>query len=180
MSNSLDQMIERLAAIDWSLQADSWNKHPKSLWVLLQEYMARIAHWGERLENPPTHIIFDVVQYIDPEARANYDAIEKLHHLRINDSRFYEAFMMIRLLDWAVLEERQDLAKFELPPPYEPMLRFLERGGWFGGEHGWIEVAYRSFYISSVRWELLAYRALMTDLSDEALDAIDAENEKGG
>lgn len=179
MGNSLDRIVKRLSAIDWNRQADSWEMHSKSLWALLWEYIARIAHWGKKLEHPPTHIMFDVIQFIDLTARADYDEIERLHHLEISASPLIERFMMMRLLDWAVLEDKQDLTCFELPPPYEPMLRFLEQGGWFGSEHGWIEVAYRSLYIRNVRWDFWSQKLLTTDLSDETLNALDANNENG-
>ncbi|MBT0768994.1 hypothetical protein KIH74_08655 [Kineosporia sp. J2-2] len=179
-------VVDRLGRVDWS---PPWTGDRHRAHVLLfREYLRRSAIWYDFLEpappGPPAFrpwLFADLAVLVAPEVRAPAAAVERLRAEwgdRWTGGSRKAAFQAVQ---WAALiashhpAHRELAARDDLPPdPYEPVLRFLERGGEGFGlpVNGWVDLGSGSSVRTGPISENLLREPLL-DLSDGNLDRLE-------
>lgn len=137
---------QRLLAIDWQPNDSDIASHI----TLMQEYLRRSSLWAEALNCTDQWPFFDVANRIEPSARANSLIVDKLlNHL----SQFKLPHRIKKTcewsLNWAIISNTEQVSKFILDAPYEPLLVMYEHGGRFTTEHGFVDIAGAGFPIGT-------------------------------
>jgi len=166
---AVEDQLERLLGIDWRPN----DERLKSQVALVREYLRRAALWADRLQMAEEWPFFDVALQIDPSIRADPEYVTTLRarltgiplHPKVKATSEWS-------LHWAALKAASRTAQFDLPDPYEPLLRMYERGGSFYTEHGFIVIGPASVWKGDWRDHLRPEP--VTNLDEDALNARDA------
>ena len=82
----------------------------------------------------------------------------------------------IKGIEWAAVRPWLSAAQAALPDPYDPILRFYERGGWIRQDHsGLVEIDHGATALKGTWREHFRNRPPFSAFDDASLDAIDAE-----
>src|SRR5688572_21541320 len=129
MTNAVQQLADRLSAIQWTSDEDRYVLHVR----LGQEYLRRAALWIQALGVEDGSMFFDIAEVIDPDSRASPILIQRVReHLDEQKISGWPQIIAEWALHFAALPEPAlpELA-LGLPQPYEPLIVMLERGGYF-------------------------------------------------
>ena len=178
---------QRIGAIDWAPQLASDRRRSRVL--LMKEFLRRSARWALLLDCPGRWPFFDLSScYLDGAALPDLEPLRLPPSL----SSLIRATLQWMLRDAARRERLKDASSnialvrsrieitTPLPPLYEPLLRFYERGGGFRKEAGFVDVDGAGIVVREIE-KFAALDALCgnanqeTDsLSDHELDALDS------
>ncbi|MBC8103168.1 MAG: hypothetical protein H7Z41_11330 [Cytophagales bacterium] len=158
----------------------SRDKHQSEV-LLIREYLRRAALWTEALQSPQFWPFFDaahILEQASPGGAEGEDAppfplpADVENHLA--SFGFYPKRLLRGYLHWStVTPDRAAAADFaHLPPLYEPVVRLCERGGTFYLENGMFFAGSGGGILGRQR-DYLNKPPFVTDLSDDALDALD-------
>jgi hypothetical protein len=169
-----NEALRRLLAVDWAMCAAGGQE---SHVALMREYLRRAALWAKRLEATDHWPFFDVARLIAPEVRAEPRIVERLEAAL----QPYSLWPTIKktcvwYLHWQRLElsRTEAVAGYKLPEPFEPLIRFYERGGRFSTEHGFINVDLVGIPAKVRGWQAFDSTTPFVALDDQALDRLDA------
>jgi hypothetical protein len=175
--DSVDRLIERILAIDWHVNFDRRWSH----WDLAREHVRRLALWAVALHiEYPYPFLTDIAEVINPSIRVSPNRLELLKNHFIErwtgGIGFWAQHIFVNALHWAAIENSEEVTRFRLPAPYEPLIVLYERGGDIRSEHGW-------FFISSggMKFGEISKHASPTpvvELDQKTLDAIDAAGKR--
>lgn len=164
----IDRLMDRLSKIQWGYVPDGINRR-RSTSALFREHLHRVRLCGVQLDKSGRYWIpIDIGEEHDTLNKAVSEIIESLVPIRF-PSITHTVIRYFFL--WELL--KPDGACIE---PYEPIIRFYERGGMFKPDHVLTDVWAGGKHAGghSTRLDLLNFkRQPLLDLSDEALDTID-------
>jgi hypothetical protein len=174
MVTAQENAVARIKAIKWG-SVDNV-KRRKSLVGLLNEYMRRTALWANRLEVQGGWPFIDIATHVCPTVQP-----EDVHLKEMTNTvaRFdlYSRKICQWYLKWCALQDEmpETLAQFDLPEPFEPLIRLYERGttGIYP-ESGLLYVAGVGVSTRS-RENYARTDAVLSELDDASLDNLDAE-----
>ncbi|GLY30240.1 hypothetical protein [Kineosporia sp. NBRC 101731] len=189
MIKAAEDLVDRIEQVVWDVEYDDDGKDPVTSRVLLmREHLRRSAVWCTAIEShlPEGRVqrqwyFRDLAQLVAPGVRAEQATLDRFRaHW---DGRFggvHTINSIYQALHWSALsvagDPRHDNVAHRLGPdadPYEPLLRFFERGGAYslagGGE---IDIDFYTGFRAGQTEDILAHEPLY-DLSQENLDRID-------
>jgi hypothetical protein len=126
--------------------AGNWMRgnHPSDI-VLTQEYLRRSALWAHTLSAENMWPFFNIAALAAPDVPRPDDLFQqwKAHeHETRGHFEFMTQWGIYAYLHWS--SAARELTGFELPAPYEPLIRLFERGGAFRRDTaGFVEVGGR-------------------------------------
>jgi hypothetical protein len=143
-----------------------------SLLALMREYLRRQALWTNQLGMESSFCV-DLASSLLPGFRCPPEALSRM---LVFPQSSAERKCCQNILAWyALIDSHGDLVRaFNLPDPYEPLVRFFERGGAFSVEHGVSIDVYLVGMVNANCVQEIDLRKPITALDHEALDAIDA------
>lgn len=166
------EAIKRIKAISWEYNYDRLNSHA----YLLREYFRRSALWATSLGVSNKWPFFDISKYLDE----NYEISEFQKLEEALEERYLDSYV-IDTCQWSVkivgMNDTKKYLDLHLPAPYEPLIRMYERGGSIRRENCFINIFYAGVPLKSIE-EHIQSKPLL-DLSDEALDQLDKEENQG-
>ncbi|SRR5579883_411663 len=169
-----NEALRRLLAINWGTVAE---RGQESHVALMREYLRRAALWAKCLEATDHWPFFDVASLIAPAVRAEPRVVERLE-AALQPFSLWPTIKKtcIWYLHWQRLEQcrAEAVAGHKLPEPFEPLIRFYERGGRFSTEHGFINVDRVGIPAKVRGWQAFDSTTPFVALDDRALDRLDA------
>jgi hypothetical protein len=145
--------------------------------ALMREYLRRAALWAKRLGATDYWPFFDVASLIAPEVRTEPGIVEQLE-AALQPFSLWPTIKKtcIWYLHWHRLVQSRDVvvAAYRLPEPFEPLIRFYERGGRFSTEHGFINVDTVGIPAKVRGWQAFDSMTPFVDLDDRAPQRLDA------
>jgi hypothetical protein len=145
--------------------------------ALMREYLRPAALWAKRLEATDHWPFFDVASLITAEVRAEPQSVERLE-AALQPFSLWPTIKKtcIWYLHWhrLVQSRPEAVAGYRLPDPFEPLVRFYERGGRFSTKHGFINVDTAGIPAKVRGWQAFDSTTPFVDLDDRALDRLDA------
>ena len=143
----------------------------------MREYLRRAAMWARHLQATEHWPFFDVAGLVELKVRAEPGMVEQLD----TALQPYSLWPTIKktcvwYLHWQALQRdrAEAVAGANLPDPFEPLIRFYERGGRFYTEHGFINVDVVGIPAQVRGWQAHDSSAPLVALEDSALDRLDA------
>lgn len=128
----VQKMLHRILAVQWVYPIHEGSSATLTGTKLMQETLRRTLLWARALNQPDLWPLFDVPGRLLPEAKAHEPYLRYL-----DKQRFPNVFTWASahwMLHWAEVEYRSEVQIYQLPAPYEPMLRMYESGAWFRRE----------------------------------------------
>jgi hypothetical protein len=116
------------SAGDW-LRGD----HPSDI-VLMQEYLRRAALWAQACSAEKAWPFFNIAALAAPDTPRPDDLFQqwKAHEFQTRGHfEFMTQWAIYAYLHWAAAARTPEALHFELPAPYEPLIRLFERDGAF-------------------------------------------------
>jgi hypothetical protein len=167
--------LHRLLVINWQSEAIYTANIDRSSVALAKEFLRRIALWSTKLGlsvNTATALSVDIAALLIPDIRAPEDYIEQAKQAISLSS--YRQMVCLNYLHWSAIATKSEITGYNLPSPYEPAIRLLERGGELFNHNGFIHVSHLiCFYPGSLR-DYLTTKPLLV-LDDVALNALDQQ-----
>jgi hypothetical protein len=166
----LEDAIDRLQLIKWG---EGEYEHRISNLYLLKEYLRRATLWSKRIASPAALPFYDIPFYIAPSTRVEKELVEikilkrYLTPLMFNICEWY--------LHWTLISETSSVRVYNLPEPYEPLIKLFERGGALSIENGYIDVGSASIYFLSDFWKNYDRDEVFVNLDTSELDIIDSK-----
>jgi hypothetical protein len=143
----------------------------------MREYLRRAALWAKLLQATEHWPFFNVAGFVDPEVRAEPGVVKQLE-TALQPFSLWPAIKMtcIWYLHWQAFrrDRAEDVAGANLPDPFEPLIRFYERGGRFFTEHGFINIDVVGIPAQVRGWQAYDSPAPFVALEDSVLDHLDA------
>jgi hypothetical protein len=170
-NHNLTQAIERLCAINWKATNDN---RQRSHIALVEEYLRRSVLWAKALKDMDSWPFFDVALHILPEAQIPEHLINQVID-KLSVDLWVERICKL-YLHWAYLKDQPEITAFNLPDPYEPLIRLYERGGRFTTEHGFLYVGLAD--VPRRDWRKYDLPNPIVALDDASLDQLDAQPER--
>lgn len=167
MSNPAAQALERLRSLHWSFDFD----RERSYVALMKEYLRRMGLWADALQLTDTTPFFDVAAAVLPNMRAPQALVAALN-VQVHPPSPLVQVTCEWYLHWNFVCDRPEITCFQLPEPYEPLIRMYERHGSFRREHIYIDVGLTG--IAMPPWRVYAKHEPLTNLDDATLDQLDA------
>jgi hypothetical protein len=168
------EALRRLLAVNWTTPAEGGQA---GLVALMREYLRRAALWAKQLHATDQWPFFDVARQIAPEVRAE-EAVVKRLEAALQPFSLWPTIKKTCLwyLHWQRLKQdrAETVAAYNLPEPFEPLIRFYERGGRFDTEHGFINVDMVGIPARVRGWEAFDSPTPFVALDDRALDRLHA------
>lgn len=165
--------LRRLLAIDWTATGDG----RKSYVALVREYLRRAALWVKRLQATEHWPFSDLAGLVAPEVRADQGVVDQLE-AALQPFSLWPTIKKtcIWYLHWQALkrDRPEAVAGYDLPDPYEPLIRLYERGGRFYTEHGFVNVDMVGIPAKIRGWQAYDSTTPVVALDDDALDRLDA------
>ncbi len=190
-----------LAAID-RVGAISWRQDPARLGsqvALMKEYLRRSALAAETLGGTADWPWYDAAArltlpdvetryqpgyyFLEPETTYRGPDTDPLE-LKIIDlynrmnkipgvKSAYAWQSCLWYVRWAAIKNHPALASLNLPDPYEPLIAFHERGGWFKPEQGYLDLGGAN--VTRTGWRQAAQQPPLPSLDSQFLDQLDRE-----
>jgi hypothetical protein len=169
IAQAIDPVIARIHAIDWQ-RGGAWDRR-RSRVALMREFLRRSALWARALGCAQRWPFFDLASCFADAAAA--DALPELHVPQSLPTLVRATLhWMLRDAARSAIASATDLPP--LPPLYEPLLRFYERGGSFRKEAGFVDVDGAGISVRDI--EKLSAIAELKSFADAELDALDQVN----
>jgi hypothetical protein len=166
--------LQRLLAIRWRFDQSKLESHV----ALMREYLRRAALWSKSLQAADHWPFFDVASLIAPKVRADPSLVSEFEK-SVSPLALWPTVRKtcIWYLHWNAVKESQaqELAKHNLPEPFDPLIRLYERGGQFQTEHGFINVGLIGITARFQGWQAYNRTVPVVDLDDDSLDRVDAK-----
>lgn len=158
----IDKLVDRLSKIQWGYVPDGVNRCYSSK-ALLIEHLRRMKLCGNQLaQHQPWSL------NLDEQIKAEIE--QRITELIPNWIGGYHKAVMPYIFVWNLLFMHRNQ---ECLDPFEPILRFYERGGYgFWRETGFIDIFVGKHRFALFQYEIKKAQPLL-DLSDETLDKID-------
>ena len=174
MQTAIFAALARIQAVDWLAMYHRYGEHRSNSDIaLLQEYLRRAARWAQALG-------------LDLDAPSSFYAAlgvapavpEKLldQIVEHTEPAFYWAkIACVWYIYWVSIADQPQVRAYDLPNPYEPLLRIYERGGSFKSSKigGW-EVGYATI-VRRPGWGAIYAARPAIALDDATLDAVDEQ-----
>jgi hypothetical protein len=144
---------------------------------LLQEYLRRAALWAKALKATTSWPFFDVAFLVAPTVRAEETIMEALEAALAPQSLTQSMKKTCSwYLHWATVESKcpKCVARYHVPDPFEPLIRFYERGGRFSTEHGFINIGLVAIPASVRGLKEYDSKKAIVSLDERALNRLDA------
>ncbi|MDH6130806.1 hypothetical protein P3T37_000173 [Kitasatospora sp. MAA4] len=169
-------MVDRLEAIHWKASDEAMARVGSRV-ALMREYFRRAALWLDVYGEPEWWPFFDLAAVVDPSVRADPAlAAEIEDFIEENVGSAYALDIFLAAVHWAAL---LDAPGIQLPPledPFEPLIRFYERGGTaFALENGFID--FGTAMLRRTPWRENVSPTPIVQLDDHVLDALDAAHQ---
>jgi hypothetical protein len=185
MSDMKLYSYERIKRISWDIQ---W-PCPPSHDLLIKQYLQRSAYWAKYLEQESEWPFWNIAEsliptYVSPSA-------EKIQELFADKTRFEHAAAEVKEFTgkrefpfivqqtciwygvWSDVCSFKDVKSINLPDPFEPLIRYYERGGMIL----WLEPTRfgttRSLFVKIDVYSWMERLLPVHNLSDAELDEID-------
>ncbi|WP_211718972.1 hypothetical protein [Nocardiopsis sp. MG754419] len=122
MASKFEILARRIQSITW--EADCLKE--KSQVRLVQEYLRRTAIWMQEFgrKNWP---FSDVAWFIDPGVRVPDEELDRILVGISHGGTYYSGKTLEWSLHFAYLQDEKSI-QYDLPDPYEPLIRVYERG----------------------------------------------------
>jgi hypothetical protein len=141
--NNLEHARERVKSINWEWKSDYKAGSSK---LLLMEFLRRAALWAEvfnLIDVPGTGWpLLDYAAYVDSSLKINEDNDDfdelsaQAEELLVDGSpSFYTKRVCVYFVHWALVKNKIEVTKYNLPDPYEPLIVLYERGCRFQRDH---------------------------------------------
>ncbi|MDX2394554.1 hypothetical protein NJL88_31700 [Streptomyces sp. DK15] len=167
-------VLERLRAVRWPGEWDFAFGHVKSRRVLFREYLRRAAVRCRAHGCEDGWPFVDVTAHLDPAFRSAVEVSGELAEFLRRLPGREVARTCSGAVRWAEFRERNPAGSDGLPDPYEPLLRFYERGGEFARDDaGSIDLTGVTFRLGTL--EAYLGNPPVTVLGDTVLDALDTD-----
>jgi hypothetical protein len=136
---STKQSLERIFEIKWHANFSLAELHLS----LIEEYFRRASLWREKINCDNKWPFFDISLHIDSSIRAERQSIDDLkqHLSELQLSDIFAVKICEWYLHWIALEHSYSLEKFNLLPPYEPLIVMYEQGGLLFPEHNGLSIS---------------------------------------
>lgn len=145
--------LKRVLALDFQNRRHSSESQISTHALLMKEYLRRMLLWKKALK---------VDQWPFNSFSEHFAKLTQLEGDKILHQLMTVSFPNARVAGacaafvfWSHVENRQEVKAFELPNPYEPLIRMFELGCWFSVESNMIDL-----------WNLYGERATLTLASD--------------
>ncbi|MFI6827546.1 hypothetical protein ACIBG5_10635 [Kribbella sp. NPDC050241] len=129
----------RFAAASWDNQ-EAEERHARSRGLLTQEYLRRMAIWGEALDVPRRWPFFELAVVFDPSVETDAGWLRRLEAKVGRELGTRTEQVLTDMFRWASLGDRPKERFPDFDHPYEPMVQVFERGGEIYPGHGSIEL----------------------------------------
>ncbi|MFD0279456.1 hypothetical protein ACFVHB_36955 [Kitasatospora sp. NPDC127111] len=165
---------DRIRAIEWRAfeRADA---HVFSRAALLEEYFRRAALWLDAHGEPAWWPFFDLAAVVAPSVRADPALIAEVEGFI--DEHVANPHVLtgsVAAVHWAALREARGVRLDDPPDPFEPLIRFYERGGIaFRLENGFVDLGV--VMVPRGNWRQHLAPTPVVELDDRVLDTVDAE-----
>ncbi len=183
--------IERCRHITWQQDSRRLGSHA----ALMREFLRRAAVLSEALAGNPDWRWDDFTRllplpllvrrflpasaFLDEEPRCDRPGVDPLEDkvIALNngmnksgfDTGWYGRNVCGWYIRWASVKNLPSVAALHLPDPYEPLVIFFERGGWFRREQGYVDLNGTNVTLSTYK------NRPPLSLDPAALDALDAD-----
>jgi hypothetical protein len=134
MHNYTDMALNRIYAIEWGTE-----KLEASVYMdLLDEYFRRASQWMQHINCDNDWPFFDIPRYVDSTIRIEKKIVNDMRSYIVKQkgSDYFSLNICEFYLQWVMLNNSISLAKFNLSPPYEPLIVMYEQGAFLCAENG--------------------------------------------
>ncbi|MBV1852437.1 hypothetical protein [Catellatospora tritici] len=160
------RMALRLAEVDWE---ESQLTVPSRM-RLMREFLRRSALWAQRLGAVERWPFFDIAGVLEPDLKIDPELVHELVQEMDRRGVIWPNHLVVPyVLAFVALSSPPT----DLPDPFEPLLRFWERGGSFSREGGAILIGHTQ-RVSAVEIDPYLTPGLTFDISEAVLDELDA------
>jgi hypothetical protein len=135
----MNQSLKRIFQIKWRANFSLVELHLS----LMDEYFRRASLWREKINCEDKWPFFDIPLHIDSSIRAERQLIDDLqqHLSELELSDIFAVKICEWYLHWDALEHSSSIGKFNLLPPYEPLIVMYEQGGLLFPEHNGLAIS---------------------------------------
>jgi hypothetical protein len=167
-----NKALQRFLEVEWTPQ----EQHARSQIFLIKEYMRRMALWANALNATKYWPFFDVIEQIDPSLSVPQTALFQFE--KSVQGKYLKSFVKWSgewYLRWSAHNHEPQIAAYNLPEPYEPLIISYERSGAFYVEHGkWLTTPGGTIHLRN--WEDFNQPQPIVELDNLILDRLDLEN----
>ncbi|TDO50317.1 hypothetical protein EV651_1201 [Kribbella sp. VKM Ac-2571] len=143
---AMERLLERLLAANWD-DDEAEERHAKSRARLANEFLRRMAVWGDALGVERGWPFLKLALTFDPSIEVEPLWLERLEAAVGHGLGVATKEVVTDMFRWVALDDRPEQRFPTLDDPYEPMVQLLERGGEFVTDKGTIELTYTAVFL---------------------------------
>lgn len=107
--------------------------------LLIREWLRRMALWGKALNATQKWPFINIVDEIFGEQEVSEPVVVEITSFLSEYVNIYATYTSIWYVRWSGVKNRKEVAQFNLPEPYEPLIVFFELGGWLRKEDKFLD-----------------------------------------
>ncbi|MFI9319853.1 hypothetical protein ACIGXI_08730 [Kitasatospora aureofaciens] len=174
-ANSVQLMVDRLKAIEWSAYQEGQDK-AFSRAALMKEYLRRAALWLDTYGDTDEWPFFDLAAIVAPAVRADPAVVSDIENFIEEASGSWHAIeCSAAAVQWAALRDSSGSVLPPLPDPFEPLIRLYERGGsGFSFANGFLD--FGMLMVKRGNWRSHLSPDPIVELDDNTLNALDEQS----
>ena len=135
--NEINKSIQRLMQVNWRLEYD-YDKH--DIYKLhIREWLRRMTLWGKALNATQKWPFISVADEIFGKPEVSEPVFDEIISFLLEHANTYTTLTSIWYVRWSGVKNRKELTQFNLRDPYEPLILFLEIGGWLRKEQNFLD-----------------------------------------
>ncbi|MCA0453165.1 MAG: hypothetical protein LCI00_04240 [Chloroflexi bacterium] len=130
--------LNRILALKFYDFNDSSKSQISTHVLLMKEYLRRMLLWKKalKIDQWPFHGLSKHLYTFSPlETDYIYQQLQSVRFPNAHVAASCMAFIL-----WSQIENRENVQAFNLPTPYEPLIRMYESGCWFSKEENMIDL----------------------------------------
>jgi hypothetical protein len=135
---TITDALDRILALDFQTLRRSTEAQMPTHTLLMKEHLRRMLLWKKALKIelwPFENLARYFVEFPQLEREHIMEQLKSVSFPNGSVTATCMAFIL-----WSLIEKREAVQAYQLPNPYEPLIRMYELGGWFSREQNMIDL----------------------------------------